>query len=77
MFQKLFYAVGVNQRFDGGTLPPEYFTETYIVIQTQLKGILAELLGKRPRINPTGYRDSMAMLRYDESVFVPNASKLK
>jgi len=37
--------------------------------------ILSELLGKRPRINPTGFRDDLAMLRYDESVFVPNASR--
>ncbi len=37
--------------------------------------LLAELLGKKPRINPTGFRDDVAMLRYDDSVFVPNASK--
>lgn len=37
--------------------------------------ILSELIGKRPRINPTGFRDDIAMLRYDESVFLPNASR--
>ena len=39
--------------------------------------ILLELLGKRPRINPTGFRSDVAMLRYDESVFVSNASRLQ
>lgn len=37
--------------------------------------ILAELLGRRPRINPMGFRDDIAMLRFDESVFVPQGSK--
>ena len=37
--------------------------------------ILAELLGRKPRINPLGFRNDVAMLRYDESVFVSNASK--
>lgn len=35
--------------------------------------ILAEHLGRRPRINPTGFRDGVTMLRYDESVFVHGA----
>jgi len=39
------------------------------------KWILQELLGQKPRINPTGFRDDLAMLRYDESVFVQKASK--
>ncbi len=38
--------------------------------------ILTELLGRKPRINPTGFRDDIAMLRFDDSVFVRNASKL-
>ena len=38
--------------------------------------ILAELLGRKPRINPNGFRDNMVMLRYDESVFIPNGTKL-
>jgi len=41
------------------------------------KWILMELLGKKPRINPNGFRDNIAMLRYDDSVFVPNASGLQ
>jgi carbamoyl-phosphate synthase large subunit len=38
--------------------------------------ILAEMLGRPVRIDPTAFRDDIAMLRYDESVFVPDASKL-
>ena len=38
--------------------------------------ILEELLGHRPRIRPTGFADDVAMLRYDDSVFVPQASRL-
>jgi carbamoyl-phosphate synthase large subunit len=40
------------------------------------KWILMEVLGKKPRINPAGFRDDIAILRHDDSVFVPNASKL-
>ena len=39
------------------------------------KWILQELAGKPPRINPLAFRDDVAMLRYDESVFVPRASR--
>lgn len=40
------------------------------------KWILQEHLGRKPRINPTGFRDGVAMLRYDQSVFVNGAGKL-
>ncbi len=40
------------------------------------KWILQEHLGRRPRINPTGFRDGVAMLRFDDSVFVNGASRL-
>lgn len=40
------------------------------------KWILQEHLGRKPRINLTGYRDGVAMLRYDQSVFVRGAGKL-
>ncbi len=33
--------------------------------------ILAELIGRTPRIDPDGYRDGMTMLRFDDSVFLP------
>lgn len=39
------------------------------------KWLLMELLGRRPRINPTGYRDGIGMLRFDDSVFVPGAAR--
>lgn len=38
--------------------------------------ILLEHLGRRPRIRPTAFRHDLAMLRFDDSVFVPNASRL-
>lgn len=40
------------------------------------KWILQERLGRRPRISPTGFTDHLAMLRFDDSVFVPKANKL-
>ena len=40
------------------------------------KWVLQEHLGRRPRINPTGFRDGVAMLRYDDSVFVTGANRL-
>jgi carbamoyl-phosphate synthase large subunit len=36
--------------------------------------ILGEWLGRSPKIDPQGFRDGVAMLRYDESVFLENAS---
>lgn len=39
------------------------------------KWILQEHLGRRPRINPTGFRDGVAMLRFDDSVFVKGARR--
>ena len=40
------------------------------------KWILQELLGQRPRIQPAAFRDDIAMLRFDDSVFVPGSSRL-
>ena len=40
------------------------------------KWILQELIGTKPRINPTGFTDDLLMLRFDESVFVKGGSKL-
>ncbi len=39
------------------------------------KWIMMELCGMKPRIRWAGFRDDIAMLRYDESVFVANASR--
>ena len=40
------------------------------------KWLLQEWLGDRPRIDPLGFRDGVAMLRYDESVFIDGADTL-
>jgi len=36
------------------------------------KWLMADLLGRRLRFDPMGYRDGVTMLRYDQSVFVPD-----
>jgi len=61
--------IEVNPRFGGGAPLSIYAGADFP------KWILQELLGQKPRINPTGFRDDVAMLRYDESVFVQKASK--
>jgi carbamoyl-phosphate synthase large subunit len=62
--------IEVNPRFGGGVPLAIHAGADFP------KWILAGLIGKRVRINPTGFRDDIAMLRYDESVFVPRASRL-
>jgi carbamoyl-phosphate synthase large subunit len=37
--------------------------------------ILMEVLGRRPRISATGFRDDIVMLRFDDAVFVPRGSR--
>ncbi len=37
--------------------------------------LMAEHLGRRPRISATGFKRDVGMLRYDESVFVTNAAR--
>ncbi|HUU96556.1 MAG TPA: ATP-grasp domain-containing protein [Phycisphaerae bacterium] len=63
--------IEVNPRFGGGAP---------LAIQAGAdfpKWILMELLGRRPRIRSTGFRDDIAMLRFDDSVFVPRASRFR
>lgn len=62
--------IEINPRFGGGVPLSIHAGADFP------RWILMELLGRRPRINPTGFRDDIAMLRYDDSVFVPDASKL-
>ena len=38
--------------------------------------LMEEHLGRKPRISSTGFKADMAMLRFDESVFIEHASKL-
>jgi carbamoyl-phosphate synthase large subunit len=61
--------IEVNPRFGGGAPLSIHAGADFP------KWILQELLGSRPRINPTGFRDDVAMLHYDDSVFLLNASK--
>lgn len=61
--------IEINPRFGGGAPLSIHAGADFP------KWILQEMLGQRPRINPTGFRDDVAMLRYDESVFVQKASK--
>lgn len=61
--------IEINPRFGGGAPLAIHAGADFP------KWILSELIGRKPRINPTGFRDDIAMLRYDESVFVPNASR--
>jgi len=61
--------IEINPRFGGGAPLSIHAGADFP------KWILQELLGQKPRINPTGFRDDVAMLRYDESVFVQKASR--
>ena len=61
--------IEINPRFGGGAPLAIYAGADFP------RWILSELVGIRPRINPTGFRDDVAMLRFDDSVFVPNASR--
>lgn len=63
-------AIEINPRFGGGAPLAIHAGADFP------RWILTEMLGRQPRINPTGFRDDIAMLRYDDSVFVSNASKL-
>jgi len=63
-------AIEINPRFGGGAPLSIHAGADFP------RWILSERLGRRPRINPLGFRDDVAMLRYDESVFVPRASRL-
>jgi carbamoyl-phosphate synthase large subunit len=62
--------IEINPRFGGGVPLAIHAGADFP------KWILAELMGQRPRINPTGFRNDVAMLRFDDSVFLRNASKL-
>ncbi|MCH8149026.1 MAG: ATP-grasp domain-containing protein [Planctomycetes bacterium] len=63
--------IEINPRFGGGVPLAIHAGADFP------KWTLMELLGQKPRINPNGFRNNIAMLRYDDSVFVPRASKLK
>ena len=62
--------IEINPRFGGGVPLSIHAGADFP------KWILSEQLGKKPRINPTGFRADVAMLRFDDSVFLPHASRL-
>lgn len=62
--------IEINPRFGGGVPLAIHAGADFP------RWILAELTGRKPRISATGFRDDVAMLRFDESVFVNGASKL-
>ena len=62
--------IEINPRFGGGVPLSIYAGADFP------RWILMQVLGRTPRINPTGFRDDVAMLRFDDSVFVRDASTL-
>lgn len=62
--------IEINPRFGGGAPLAIHAGADFP------RWLLAEHLGRRVRIPATGFRDDVAMLRYDESVFVRNASRI-
>jgi carbamoyl-phosphate synthase large subunit len=61
--------IEINPRFGGGAPLAIHAGADFP------KWILQEHLGRKPRIAGLGFRDDVAMLRYDESVFVHRASR--
>ncbi len=61
--------IEINPRFGGGAPLAIHAGADFP------KWILMSVCGKKPRICKTCFRDDVAMLRYDESVFVSNASR--
>lgn len=64
-------AIEINPRFGGGAPLAIHAGADFP------HWLLWEHLGRKVRISPTAFADDMLMLRYDESVFVKNASKLQ
>lgn len=62
-------AIEINPRFGGGAPLAIHAGADFP------RWLLCEHLGRRVRINPTGFTGDLLMLRYDESVFVRNATR--
>jgi carbamoyl-phosphate synthase large subunit len=60
--------IEINPRFGGGVPLSIHAGADFP------KWIIGELIGRKPRIRPDGFRHDVAMLRYDQSVFLSNAS---
>lgn len=65
----LIRVIEVNPRFGGGAPLAIHAGADFP------KWLLMDHLGRKFKINPNGFRHDLAMLRADDSVFVPNASK--
>lgn len=68
--QQRIRVIEINARFGGGVPLAIHAGADFP------KWILQEHLGRRPRINAAGFRDGVAMLRYDDSVFVKRADRV-
>ncbi|MBN1345546.1 MAG: ATP-grasp domain-containing protein [Phycisphaerae bacterium] len=62
--QKQIRVIEINPRFGGGAPLSIHAGADFP------RWLMAERLGKRPRITLDGYRDGVRMLRYDQSVFL-------
>lgn len=62
--------IEINARFGGGVPLAIHAGADFP------RWILEEQLGRKSRINPTGFRDGVAMLRFDDSVFVRGADRM-
>ncbi|HUU83757.1 MAG TPA: ATP-grasp domain-containing protein [Phycisphaerae bacterium] len=61
--------IEINPRFGGGVPLAIHAGANFP------KWLLADLLGRKLRYDPMGYRDGVTMLRYDQSVFVLDVEK--
>ncbi len=61
--------IEINPRFGGGAPLSIHAGADFP------KWVLQAMLGRKPRIRPDAFKDDVAMLRYDQSVFIPNASR--
>jgi carbamoyl-phosphate synthase large subunit len=68
--KKRIRVIEINPRFGGGVPLSIHAGADFP------RWILMEVLGERPRIKPESFKGDIAMLRFDDSVFVPDASKL-
>ncbi len=60
--------IEINPRFGGGAPLAIHAGADFP------KWLMAELLGRKLRFDPMGYRDGVTMLRYDQSVFVADVA---
>ncbi len=69
--QRRIRVIEINPRFGGGVPLAIHAGADFPL------WILTELLGRKPSIDPTGFQDDVCMLRFDDAVFVENASRVQ